>query len=107
MQHFEIWQQRPVIINHRIVLIPPLAGPLTTSVSGLHPQNKYHGKLLNQWRAAKISMVLDPFTGPSEPNSTNRFNYAIDICRTYAALDVDMNVAPQWKCLLHAGQYKF
>ena len=37
MQHFEIWQQRPVIINYHIVLIPPLAGTLTTSFSGTHP----------------------------------------------------------------------
>jgi hypothetical protein len=79
MQHFEIWQQRPVIINHRIVLIPPLAGPLTTSVSGLHPQNKYYGKLLNQWRAAINIHGSRPLHRPLRA----QFNESLQLCNRY------------------------
>jgi Fungal specific transcription factor domain len=51
----------------------------------LHIENAFYGRLLNQYRSAQlyISLIIHPEQGPQPPD---RFECAVDICRTHAAL---------------------
>jgi Fungal specific transcription factor domain len=51
----------------------------------LHIENPFYALLLNQYRAAQlyISLIIHPEQGPQPPD---RFECAVDICRTHAAL---------------------
>jgi hypothetical protein len=51
----------------------------------LHIENPFYGRLLNQYRSAQlyISLIIHPEQGPQPPD---RFECAVDICRTHAAL---------------------
>jgi hypothetical protein len=51
----------------------------------LHIENGNYGRLLNQYRSAQlyISLIIHPEQGPQPPD---RFECAVDICRTHAAL---------------------
>ena len=51
--------------------------------------NTFYGNLLNTWRAIYIliDLIIVPQIGPAQRRK--RFQYAIDICRTYAALGRD------------------
>jgi len=51
----------------------------------LHIENPFYASLLNQYRAAQlyISLIIHPEQGPQPPD---RFECAVDICRTHAAL---------------------
>jgi len=51
----------------------------------LHIENAFYALLLNQYRAAQlyISLIIHPEQGPQPPD---RFECAVDICRTHAAL---------------------
>jgi len=51
----------------------------------LHIENSFYALLLNQYRSAQlyISLIIHPEQGPQPPD---RFECAVDICRTHAAL---------------------
>jgi hypothetical protein len=51
----------------------------------LHVENSFYALLLNQYRSAQlyISLIIHPEQGPQPPD---RFECAVDICRTHAAL---------------------
>jgi Fungal specific transcription factor domain len=51
----------------------------------LHIENSFYALLLNQYRSAQlyISLIIHPEQGPKPPD---RFECAVDICRTHAAL---------------------
>lgn len=74
------------------------------SYEPLNLQHPFYGKLMNQWRAMYIyaATTLNPFTGP-DAHSPKILQYAIDICRTHAALGNAGIAGPQWQCLFYAG----
>jgi len=68
----------------------------------LQVQNPYYAKILNQCRAGwlQASMVLNPIPGPQD---SDRFNTAVDVCRTHAALGDLGVIGPAWQSLFYAG----
>jgi hypothetical protein len=111
VRQFEIWRQRTVIREQEDVeRVARQMTNLSVDVprflwyEPLHLQNLYYAKLLNQWRLANIYalLVVRPVPGP-EPHSVSHFQYAVDICRTQAALGKEGYVGPCWHCLFYAG----
>jgi hypothetical protein len=71
----------------------------------LYIYDRFYATLLNHWRGGLIqaSTIVHPFTGPESPQGENRFQLALDICRTHAALREDGVVLPSWQYLFFAG----
>jgi len=112
MQGFEMWKQRSIIrqqeeLERYARLTTPLKEDPQSRFLWYQPlplQNTYYAKLLNQWRAMSIfaSLVINPRPGP-EPHSSNRFQNAVEICRTHVALGQEGYIGPSWQCLFYAG----
>jgi hypothetical protein len=110
-QQFQAWKQRDVIIQQEEIehFARQNASPSTDPFlkflwhEPLHIHDRFYAKLLNQWRAGWIqaSTIVHPFTGPETQG--NRFQMAVDICRTHAALGEDGVILPSWQCLFFAG----
>ena len=111
-QSFELWRQRSIVAQQETIelyceqITPPSTDPALRFLwhEPLYLDSVYFAKLLNQWRAARIyaSIVVDPVPGPTTPFA-NRFQIAVDLCRTQAALGKDGFIGPQWQCLFYAG----
>lgn len=74
------------------------------SYEPLNLQHNFYGKLMNQCRSMYIyaATTLNPSTGP-DAHSPKILQFAIDICRTHAALGKGGIAGPQWQCLFYAG----
>ena len=93
------WCSRPIIAESQRLERTANANMSTTSDSygnrfldypPLRIYNKFYGNLLNAWRAIYIfiDLIVSPEIGPLG-GATKRYQYAIDICRTYARLGKD------------------
>ena len=112
IQSFHLWKQRSVIIEQKEVERYARSTGKPSSHQfhrflhheSLYLQNHYYAKILNQWRAARIyaTTVAHPVP-PSDTEATNRFQVAVDICKTHAALGMEGSFGPQWWCLFYAG----
>jgi hypothetical protein len=111
MQSLEMWKQRRIVVEQEILerYAQNTIEQSTTDTTHrflwyepLYLQNHFYGKVLNQWRAVWIyaSVVAQPVIGPHIPG---RFQMAVDICRTHAALGVNAINGPQWWPLYYAG----
>ena len=109
---FKQWQLRSIVmeqeaIERRSSCLPnPPADKYHRFLSHepLYPRSCYYAKVLNQFRAAWIyaSTIVQPITGP-RADIPERFQFAVEICRTHAALGRDGHNGPQWWCLFYAG----
>jgi hypothetical protein len=112
IQQFKAWKQRDVILQQEEIehfarqTASPSNDPFLKFLwhEPLRIHNRFYAKLLNLWRAGWIqaSTIVHPFTGP-ETTQGNRFQMAVDICRTHAALGEDAVILPSWQCLFFAG----
>ena len=64
----------------------------------LRVYNKFYANLLNAWRATwiYIDLIENPAIGPGSLGSQRR-KYAVEICRTYAAIGRDTDMFPTGK----------
>ena len=112
VRHLQAWPQRSIVLQqeeveriHQLTTKPdPNPRVRFLSYEPLAIQDPYYMKLLQQWRAIWIraSAVVYPYTGP-EPHSHNRFQIAVDICRTHAALKLETVLSVAWESLYYAG----
>jgi len=112
MQGLDLWKQRAIIQEQEEIeqyarqVNTPSDDPQFRFLNHepLYIQNIYYGKLLNQWRMLCIynSLIISPDPGP-EPASHDRYNLAVDICRTHAALGMNAYIGPSWQTLFYAG----
>lgn len=96
----QAWRNRPVIQAAELSeqaaqgnWLDSSFGPFSANQSFLHYSplrivNSFYANLLNGWRALSIylSLINNPSIDPAYPQ---RFEYAVDICRTLAALGRD------------------
>ena len=111
-KRFKLWRQRCIVVEQESIELSGLSpsGPRSSqnhrflSHAPLSLQNRFFAKVLNQWRAVWIyaSTIVHPFTGP-RAEIPQRFQFAVEICRTHAALGRDGINGPQWWCLFYAG----
>jgi hypothetical protein len=109
-QNFESWKHRTIVFWQETIERDAQQHILANehkpflSYEPLNLQNHFYGKLMNQWRAIYIyaATTLNPFPGP-ESHPSKILEYAIDMCRTHAALGSDGIAGPQWQCLFYAG----
>jgi hypothetical protein len=113
IQQFKAWKQRDVIVQQEEIEhfarqnVSPSNDPSLQFLwhEPLHIHDRFYANLLNQWRSGWIqaSTIVHPFTGPEMTQEGNRFQMAVDICRTQAALGEDGVILPSWQCLFYAG----
>ena len=109
---FKVWQLRSIVVQQEAIeryasdLPNPPADQYHRFLSHqpAYPKNHFYAKVLNQWRAVWIyaSTIAQPITGP-RADIPERFQFAVEICRTHAALGRDGLNGPQWWCLFYAG----
>ena len=112
MQGMEMWKQRSIVRMQEEIeqyarqVSKPADDPSLRFLyhEPLYLQNVFYAKLLNQWRMLSIwnSLIVHPLTGP-EPLSHGRYQLAVEICRTHAAMGSEGYVGPSWQCLFFAG----
>jgi hypothetical protein len=113
IQRYQAWKQRDLIIKqdqierYAQISIPESVDPFLRFLwhEHLNIQNTYYAKILNQWRAGRLqaSLVLHPIPGPQGPHDSTRFQTAVEICRTHAALGGLGFAGPAWQSLFYAG----
>jgi hypothetical protein len=105
---FELWRGRSIIVQQDQIekYFQKTASSKETPSQFLWHEplllhNSFYAKLQNQWRAAWIyaSTIIHPFPGPQP----DRFQIAVDMCRTHASLGQDVLVGPLWRTLFYAG----
>ena len=91
------WRTKPIIVNADLAehiafhKLTPEQQTMDDTPSRflhyrpLHIENPFYALLINQYRAAQlyVSLIIHPEQGPQPPD---RFECAVDICRTHAAL---------------------
>jgi hypothetical protein len=108
-ENFDSWRHRTIVfwqerVEQDVEYITAKEHKPFLSYEPLNLQHHFYGKLMNQWRAMYIyaATTLNPLTGP-DAHSPKILQYAIDICRTHAALGNGGIAGPQWQCLFYAG----
>ena len=108
---FKLWRERDIVVKQEASELSSTSSPASTDPSSrflshepLYLQNPFYGKILNQWRSLWIyaSTIVKPIPGP-RADIPQRIKFAVDICRTHAALGKDSFNGPQWWCLFYAG----
>jgi hypothetical protein len=100
LQEHDAWLRRPIVqqglaieeqINFVKVEDEHLLCPTFLDYPPVRIHDKFYANMLNSWRAIYIfiDLIAKTQVGPVDGINSKRFKFAVDICRTYAALGRD------------------
>jgi Fungal specific transcription factor domain len=99
LEEHNAWLLRPIVqqgmVGERLLNAVKVEDEATTSSFLDYPplqiQDNFYANMMNSWRAIYIfiDLIAKPQVGPVDGTSSKRYEYAVDICRTYAALPRD------------------
>jgi hypothetical protein len=114
LEEHKTWLLRPIvqqgIAGEQLLNTVKVEDDISTSAFLDYPplqiRDNFYANMMNSWKAIYIfiDLIAKPNVGPVDGTTSKRFEYAVDICRTYAALPRD-EMFPLGKtvCVFFAG----